>query len=81
MPVAGAADEAREEKLEKALDECRAATAQGSKSKGAALGEDGLDEDGLTPEEAQMLADEEDPLAGQGEGEGEIDESDPLAGQ
>ena len=48
---------------------------------GGALDEDGLDEDGLTPEEAQMLADEEDPLAGQGEGEDEVDESDPLAGQ
>ena len=74
--------EAREEKLETELDECRASqralTGKG-KGKGGGAGADGLDEDGLTPEEAQMLADEEDPLAGQDEDE--FDESDPLAGQ
>ena len=58
---------AREEKLEKALDACAAENIElkrlqskmGKKENGE------LDEDGLTAEEAQMLLDEEDPLAGQ----------------
>ena len=58
---------AREEKLEKALDAC-AAENIGLKRLQSKMGkkENGeLDEDGLTAEEAQMLLDEEDPLAGQ----------------
>jgi hypothetical protein len=58
---------AREEKLEKALDACAAENIElkrlqskmGKKENGE------LDEDGLTADEAQMLLDEEDPLAGQ----------------
>ena len=60
---------AREEKLEMALDECRAEVANLKRSAGSAGGE--LDSDGLTPEEAAMLLEDEDPLG----------ETDPLAGQ